>query len=102
MKTVLRSIFAGALQAIQAGFRAYFTFSERDARILASAYGFPPPEIEDLRDGRPYENAGRVSMPGKMMLSQRLAPPYPPILPGMHPELTNLSVGVALRKRLHM
>ena len=102
MKTFLRSSFASILQVIQAGFRAYFTFSERDARILASAYGFPPPEIEDLQDGRPYENAGTVSIPGKMMLPQRLAPPYPPILPGMHPELTKLTLDVALRKRLHM
>jgi hypothetical protein len=67
---------------------------------LASAYGFPPPETEDLQDGGPYENAGTVSIPG--MLPQRLAPAYPPILPGMHPELTKLTLDVALRKRLHM
>jgi hypothetical protein len=55
MKTSLGSLLANTMQAIGAGFRAFFTFSERDARILASAYGFPPPEIEDLQDSRPYE-----------------------------------------------
>jgi hypothetical protein len=63
MKTSLGSLLASTMQAIGAGFRAFFTFSERDARILASAYGFPPPEIEDLQDSRPYEkraeNRGR-------------------------------------------
>jgi hypothetical protein len=55
MKTSLGSLLASTMQAIGAGLRAFFTFSERDARILASAYGFPPPEIEDLQDSRPYE-----------------------------------------------
>jgi hypothetical protein len=30
------------MQAIGAGYRAFFTFSEMDACVLASAYGFPP------------------------------------------------------------
>jgi hypothetical protein len=42
MKTSLGSLLASTMQAIGAGFRAFFTFSEMDARILASAYGFPP------------------------------------------------------------
>jgi len=52
MKTFLGSLLASTMQALWAGIRAYFMLSERDARILASAYGFPPPEIEELQDGR--------------------------------------------------
>jgi hypothetical protein len=102
MKTSLGSLLASSMQAIGAGIRAFFTFSERDARILASAYGFPPPEIEDLQDSRAYENASTVSIPRKMKLPQRLNPPYGPIPLGMHPELVDLTLGAALRKRLYM
>jgi hypothetical protein len=90
------------MQAIETGFRAYFMFSERDARILASAYGFPPPEIEDLQDSRPSENESTVSFPRKTKLPQRLTPPYRPIPLDVHPELSDLTLGAALRKRLHM
>ena len=102
MKTSFGSLLASTMQAIGAGFRAFFTFSERDARILASAYGFPPPEMEDLQDSRPYENASTVSIPRKMKLPQRLTPPYGQIPLGMHPELIGLTLGEPLRKRLHM
>ena len=102
MKTSLGSLLASTMQAIGAGLRAFFTFSERDARILASAYGFPPPEMEDLQDSRPYENASTVSIPRKMKLPQRLTPPYGQIPLGMHPELIGLTLGEPLRKRLHM
>jgi hypothetical protein len=90
------------MQAIAAGFRAFFTFTEKDARIMASAYGLHPPEIEDLQRSRPCKNANTVSIPRKMKLRQRLAPPYGPIPLGMHPELIGLTLGAALRKRLHM
>jgi hypothetical protein len=90
------------MQAIETGFRAYFTFSERDARILASAYGFPHPEIEGLQDSRPYENVSTVSIPPKMKLPQRLTSPYRPVPLGMDPELIELTLGADLRKRLHM
>jgi hypothetical protein len=90
------------MQAIGAGYRAFFTFSERDARILASAYGFPPPEIEDWQDSRPWENISTVSISREMKPPQRLTPPYRPIPLGMHPEIIGLTLGAALRKRLHM
>jgi hypothetical protein len=51
MKTYLGFLLASTMQAIGAGFRAYFTFSD----------GFPPPEIEDLQDSRPSENVSTVS-----------------------------------------
>ena len=102
MKTSFGSLLASTMQAIETGFRAYFTFSERDARILASAYGFPHPEIEDLPDSRPPENESTVSIPSKMKLPQRLTPPYRPVPPGMDPELIDLTLGAVLRKRLHM
>ncbi|HXM01604.1 MAG TPA: hypothetical protein VN939_03325 [Chthoniobacterales bacterium] len=76
MKTFLGSLLASTMQAIETGFWAYFTFSERDARILASAYGSPHPEIEDLQDSRPSENESTVSIPSKMKLPQRLTPAY--------------------------
>ncbi|MBV8813228.1 MAG: hypothetical protein JO271_01960 [Verrucomicrobia bacterium] len=53
MKTFLGFLLANAMQAIETGFRAYFIFSERDARILAAASGFPAPETEDLQDKGP-------------------------------------------------
>jgi hypothetical protein len=102
MKTFLGSLVASTIQALGVGIRTYFMFSERDARILASAYGFPPPQIEELQDGRPYENASTVSIPGKMMLLQRLAPSCRPILLGIHPELIDLTLSTVLRKRLHL
>ena len=102
MKTFLGSLLAGTMQAIETGFRAYLMFSERDARILASAYGSPSPAIEDSQDSRPYENASTVSIPRKMKPPQRLTPPYRPIPPGMDPALIDLTLGAALRKRLHM
>jgi hypothetical protein len=102
MKTSLGSLLASTMQAIETGFRAYFTFSERDARILASAYGFPHPEIEDLQDSRLSENVSTVSIPPKMKLPQRLTRHYRPIPPGIDPELIDLTLGAALRKRLHM
>jgi hypothetical protein len=92
MKTYLGFLLASTMQAIGAGFRAYFTFSD----------GFPPPEIEDLQDSRPSENVSTVSIPPKMKFPQRLTPPYRPIPLGMHPELIDLTLGAALRKRLHM
>jgi hypothetical protein len=102
MKTFLGSLLASIMQAIETGFRAYFIFSERDARDLASAYGFPSPEIEDSQDSRPYENASTVGIPRKMKLPQRLTPPYRPIPLGMHPELIGVTLGAALRRRHHM
>ena len=90
------------MQAIETGFRAYFTFSERDARILASAYGFPHPEIEDLQYSRASDNESTVSIPRKMKFPQRLTPAYRPIPPGVDPELIDLTLGAALRERLHM
>ena len=100
MKRFLRSLLAGTMQAVRAVFRAVFTFNEWEARILASAYRLPPPEIQDWQDSRPYENASRVSTLRKMKLSQWLTSPYGPIPLGMHPELIRLTLGPASRKRL--
>jgi hypothetical protein len=102
MKTIFGSLLASTMKAIETGFRTYFIFSERDARILASAYGFPSPAIEDAQDTRPYEAASTVSIVGKMKLPQRLTPPYGPIPLGMHPELMGLTLGAVWRKRFHM
>jgi hypothetical protein len=102
MKTFLGSLLASIMQAMETGFGAYFVLSERDARILASAYGFPSPEIEDAQDNRPCKNASTRSIPRRMKLPQQLTPPYCPIPLGMHPELIGLTLGADLRKRLHM
>jgi hypothetical protein len=102
MKTFLGSLLASTMQAIETGFRAYFIFSERDARMLASTYGFPSAEAEDLQDSRPSEDANTVNIPRKMKPPQWLTPPYPPIPLGMHPELIGLTLGAALRKRFYM
>ena len=102
MKTFLGSLLVSAMQAIETGFRTYFIFSERDAQTLASAYGFPPPEIEDLQDKRPYEPGSTVSIPREMKLPQRLTPPYCRIPLGMHPELIGLTLGADLRERFQM
>src|SRR5215469_6656966 len=79
MKTFLGSWLASTIQAIETGLRAYFILSERDAQTLASAYGFPSPQIEDLQDKRPHGSASTVSIPRKTKLPQRLTPPYRPI-----------------------
>ena len=102
MKTFLGSLLASTMQVVGANFRAVFTFAEWEARILASAHGFPPPEMQERQDNRPCENASRVSIPRNMMLSQRLTSPHLPIPLGIHPELLRLTLGSASRKRPHL
>lgn len=58
MKTVwlLGSFLNHTAQVIGQGFLALFQFTEEDARILGSAYGFHAPEIERFQDSRPEED----------------------------------------------
>jgi hypothetical protein len=97
---VLGLFLGGAIRGIGEGFLAFFRFTEEDARILLSAYGFHAAEIERLQEERSDEK-GRKGIPQRAAHSPLLAPSYGPIPLGLHPELVGITFGTASRRHLY-
>ena len=101
MRTVrlLGSFLAGATRAIGEGFLAFFRFTEEDANILLSAYGFHAAEIERL-EKRASDEKGKNAIPPRPKRYPLLARSYGPIPLGLHPEFVSITFGTAPRKHL--
>src|ERR1700746_890919 len=102
MKTLrlLGSFLTHTARVIEQGLPAFFWFTEEDARILLSAYGFRTPEIDHFQDSRPDEDEESTASPRKARRDSPLASAYGQILLGVHPELTSVTFSTASRKHL--
>jgi hypothetical protein len=102
MKTVrlLRSFLTHIARVMEQGFLAFFRFTEEDAIILASAYGYHPPKIDHLQDSPDNENEEDADTPRRVRRHSRLAPGSGQILLGVPPELASVSFSTASRKHL--
>jgi hypothetical protein len=97
---VLGFFLGGAIRAAGEGFLAFFRFTEEDARILLSAYGFHAAEIERLQENRSDEK-GKKGIHPRVAHYPMLAPSYGPIPLGLHPEFVGIFFGTASRRHLY-
>jgi hypothetical protein len=88
------------MTAIGEGLLAFFRFTEQDARILLSAYGFHAAEIEHLEKSGSDEK-GKKAVAPRAKRYPLLSPPYGPIPLGLHPEFVGIIFGNASRRHLH-
>ena len=102
MKTVLllASYLARVPRAMGEGLLAFFRFTEEDALVLLSAYGFHAAEIERLQKSGSDEN-GKNRIPLSAKRYPLPAPSYGPIPLGLHFELVGIIFGTASRRHPH-
>jgi hypothetical protein len=102
MKTVLllASFLARVSRAMGESLVAFFRFTEEDALVLLSAYGFHAAEIERLQKSGSEEN-GKSRIPLSVKRYPLPAPSYGPIPLGLHFEFVVIIFGTASKRHLH-